>query len=114
MYDVQFEQAKFVKLPKKGRKKVEEKDKENVPVNNKFIMYNGVEWYQTQLDQLHSLLQTFVAMTNTINDYNYVQQQQLFPIFNNHKSILLAKPQTPKSKRASNRVKKNSSALSHE
>jgi hypothetical protein len=58
-------------------------------------------------------LQTFGAMTNTINGYNYVQQnqlqvvqQQLFPIFNNHKSILLAKPQTPKSKRASNRAKK--------
>jgi hypothetical protein len=42
------------------------------------------------------------------------EQQQLFPILNNHKSILLAKPQTPKSKRASNRIKKNSSALSHE
>jgi hypothetical protein len=32
------------------------------------------------------------------------EQQQLFPILNNHKSILLAKPQTPKSKRASNRI----------
>jgi hypothetical protein len=45
LYDVLFEKAKFAKLTKKGRKKVEEKDKENVPVNNKFIMYN---------DQLHS------------------------------------------------------------
>ena len=69
-------------------------------------MYNGVEWHQTQLDQLHSLLNTFISIKNTFNEYNYVQQQhqlkvqqqqqaqqqQLFPIFNKDKSILLARP----------------------
>jgi aminopeptidase N len=53
-------------------------------------MYNGVEWYQTQLDQLHSLLDTFVAISNTMNEYNLLKQQeqeilaqkQFFPIFN--------------------------------
>jgi hypothetical protein len=51
-------------------------------------MYNGVEWYQTQLDQLHSLLNTFVAISNTMNEYNLLKQQeqeilaqkQFFPI----------------------------------
>jgi hypothetical protein len=59
-----------VKLPKKGRKKAD--DKENIPVN--YVMYNGVEWYQTQLDQLHSLLNTFVAISNTMNEYNLLKQ----------------------------------------
>ena len=108
-----------MKLPKKGRKKAD--DKENIPVNvnQNYVMYNGVEWYQTLLDQLHSLLNTFVAISNTMNEYNFLKQQeqeilaqqQLFPIFNKEKSILLARPQTPKSKRSSNRQKKNSSAL---
>ena len=89
-------------------------------------MYNGVEWHQTQLDQLHSLLNTFISIKNTFNEYNYVQQQhqlkvqqqqqaqqqQLFPIFNKDKSILsIARPQTPKTKRVSHRQKKNAAAL---
>ena len=108
---------------KREEKKADDKDKENIStnVNHKYVMYNGGEWYQTQLDQLHSLLNTFAAMTTTMNEYNYVQQQQqvillqkqqnLFPIFNNDRSILLARPQSPKTKRSSNRPKKNSAAL---
>ena len=66
-----------------------------------------------------------LSIKNTFNEYNYVQQQhqlkvqqqqqaqqqQLFPIFNKDKSILLARPQTPKTKRVSNRQKKNTAAL---
>ena len=91
-------------------------------MNQKYLMYNGVEWHQTQLDQLHSLLNSFISIKNTFNEYNYVQQQhqlkvqqqqqqQLFPIFNKDKSILLARPQTPKTKRVSHRQKKNAAAL---
>ena len=124
LYDIQFEHAKFIKLNKRGRKKADEKDKENVPVNvnPKYLMYNGVEWHQTQLDQLHSLLNSFISIKKTFNEYNYVQQQhqlkvqqqqqqQLFPIFSKDKSILLARPQTPKTKRVSHRQKKNAAAL---
>jgi hypothetical protein len=39
------------------------------------------------------------------------QQQKYFSIFNTTNSILLAKPQTIKKSRASNRGKKNSTAL---
>jgi hypothetical protein len=54
------------------------------------VIYNGVEWYQTQLDQLHLLLNTFFAISNTMNEYNLLKQQeqerlaqkQFFPIFN--------------------------------
>ena len=65
-----------------------------------------------------------LSIKNTFNEYNYVQQQhqlkvqqqqqaqqQLFPIFNKDKSILLARPQTPKTKRVSHRQKKNAAAL---
>jgi hypothetical protein len=102
-----------------GRKKTYDKENIIVNFNENYVINNGVELYQTQLDQLHSLLNTFVAISNTMNEYNFLKQQdqeilaqqQLFPIFNEEKSFLLARPQTPKSKRSSNRQKKNSGAL---
>ncbi len=56
-----------MKLPKKGRKKAD--DKENIPVNvnQNYVMYNGVEWYQTQLDQLHAL---FSCINNSNKKYS--------------------------------------------
>ena len=40
-----------------------------------------------------------------------ILEKQMFPIFNKDKSILLARPQTPKTKRVSHRQKKNAAAL---
>ena len=59
-------------------------------------------------------LSFFNSLNNNINTYNWIQQkqqQQLYPIFNNQKSILLSKPQTPTIKRRTGRSKKNTPAL---
>jgi hypothetical protein len=40
-----------------------------------------------------------------------ILEKQMFPIFNKDKSILLARPQTPKTNRVSHRQKKNAAAL---
>ena len=51
-------------------------------------MYNGVEWHQTQLDQLHSLLNTFISIKNTFNEYNYVQQQHQLKVQQQQQAIV--------------------------
>ena len=123
LYDIQFDQAKFHKLNKKGRKKNDE-NKENNQIDHKYIFsvngFHNVSIFQSQLDKLTSLVNSYIAINNSIRQYNFVknielqqqQQQQLFPIFNNERSILLARPQTPKPKRAPKRSKKNTPALS--
>ena len=125
LYDIQFDQAKFHKLNKKGRKKNDE-NKENNQIDHNYIFsvngFYNVSIFQSQLDKLTSLVNSYIAINNSIRQYNFVknielqqqQQQQLFPIFNNERSILLARPQTPKPKRAPKRSKKNTPALSKE
>ena len=125
LYDIQFDQAKFHKLNKKGRKKNYENKENNQIDHNYTFSVNGfynVSILQSQLDKLTSLVNSYIAINNSIRQYNFVknielqqqQQQQLFPIFNNERSILLARPQTPKPKRAPKRSKKNTLALSKE
>ena len=125
LYDIQFDQAKFHKLNKKGRKKNDE-NKENNQIDHNYIFsvngFYNVSIFQSQLNKLTSLVNSYIAINNSIRQYNFVknielqqqQQQQLFPIFNNERSILLARPQTPKPKRAPKRSKKNTPALSKE
>ena len=126
LYDIQFEQAKFTKKPKKGRKiKENVNNKENIDQNvNKIVGYYN-NFYETQMVQLETQLRYFFYLNQTIFNYNKIlyeeqflqqqlqlqQQHQYFPIFNNNNSILLAKPQTIKKPRASNRGEKNSTAL---
>jgi hypothetical protein len=128
LYDIQFDQAKFHKLNKKGRKKNDENKENNQIDHNYTFSVNGfynISILQSQLDKLTSLVNSYIAINNSIRQYNFVknielhqqqqqQQQQLFPIFNNERSILLARPQTPKPKRAPKRSKKNTPALSIE
>ena len=125
LYDIQFDQAKFHKLNKKGRKKNDE-NKENNQIDHNYtfsvIGFYNVSILQSQLDKLTSLVNSYIAINNSIRQNNFVknielqqqQQQQLFPIFNNERSILLVRPQTPKPKRAPIRSKKNTPALSKE
>jgi hypothetical protein len=71
--------------------------------------------------QLEIQLKFFYYLNQTTFNFNKIlydqqlqqqlQQQQYFSIFNTNNSILLAKPQTIKKPRASNRGKKNSTAL---
>jgi hypothetical protein len=127
LYDIQFEQAKFTKKPKKGRKKKEDdNNKENIEQNvNKLIGYYN-NFYETQMIQLETQLKFFYYLNQTTFKFNKIscdqqllqqqqqqlqQQQQYFSIFNTTNSILLAKPQTIKKPRAINRGKKNSTAL---
>ncbi len=122
-YDIQFEQAKFTKKPKKGRKIKEiDNNKENIEQNvNKLVGYYN-NFYETQMIQLETQLKYFYYLNQTTFNFNKIlyeqqmiqQQQQYFSIFNTPKSILLAKPQTIKKPRASNRGKKNSTALQFE
>ena len=116
MYDIKFEQAKFVKLTKKGRET--KTDKENIEPTIEDI----------QFKQLNTQISFYLSLNRSTIIYNSIQQQQqlqhfltqkqLFPIFQTHTqsqsqtpSILL-KPQTPKAKRARGRPKKNTPALS--
>ena len=94
-------------------------EKENVaPITtNTYFLF-----LHTQLQQLYF----FQSMNNNLNNYHWIQhqiqqeyifnlqqkqQQHLYPIFNNQKSNLHAKPQTPKVNRKSGRAKKNTPAL---
>jgi hypothetical protein len=116
LYDIQFDQAKFNKKASKGRKKKDDKNKENIAINQTYI--GGL--LNSQHQQLLSQINSYLAMRKSIMDLNVItqqhfiqqQQQQFYPIF--EKSILLAKPQVVKKTREPNRSKKNSSALNHQ
>ena len=111
LYDIQFEQAKFTKKTKKGRKKKEDNEKENLN-SESFV---GC-FYEMQFKQLLTQVNIYISMRQQFIDYYEVNQQQylqqkqkkqqdeLFPIFN--KPILLCKPQTVKKARTANRLKK--------
>ena len=73
---------------------------------------------ETQFQQFTVQVNFYNSFNQSINVYNLIEQQrilelnnrrqqQLYPIFNNLKSILLAKPQTPKPNRSRGRPKKN-------
>ena len=115
MYDIQFEQAKFIKLAKKGLKNKNDqtKEKENVPTNTNIVFF-----METQFHQFMAQVNFYYSFNQSINTYNLIEQQrilelnnrrqqQLYPIFNNSKIILLAKPQTPKPNRSRGRPEKN-------
>ena len=62
---------------------------------------------ETQFQQFTVQVNFYNSLNQSINVYNLIEQQrilelnnrrqqQLYPIFNNSKIILLAKPQTPK------------------
>ncbi len=112
LYDIQFEQAKFTKKPKKGRKKKEDdNNKENIEQNvNKLVGYYN-NFYETQMIQLETQLKFFYNLNQTTFNFNKIscdqqllqqqqqqlqqqklqqQQQQYFSIFNTTNSILLA------------------------
>jgi hypothetical protein len=99
--DIQFEQAKFIKLAKKGRKNKNDQAKETGTIIH-LIHYNSFN----QSINSYSLIEQ-----QRILELNNRRQQQLCPIFNNSKSILLAKPQTPKPSRSHGRPRKNTQAL---
>jgi len=110
-------------IKKEGKKNDENKENNQIDHNYIFSVngFYNVSIFQSQLDKLTSLVNSYIAINNSIRQYNFVknielqqQQQQLFPIFNNERSILLARPQTPKPKRAPKRSKKNTPALSQE
>jgi hypothetical protein len=75
--DIQFEQAKFIKLAKKGRKNKNDQAKENVTIIH-LILYNSFN----QSINSHNLIeqQRILVLNNR-------RQQQLYPIFNNSKSV---------------------------
>ena len=112
MYDIQFEQAKFVKLTKKGRKPKNDTTKEN---EEPTIQEIQLKLLNTQINFYNSLCQSY-ALYNSILKINHhqqhVQQQKpLYPIFTNP---LFGKPQTPKANRSKGRSKKNTAALSYD
>jgi hypothetical protein len=121
IYDIQFVQAKFVKKNKKGRKKKEDSNKENVDVIDASKVIDNSYLYQFHYDQFVSQRATYFAINKFIVDYNnsifinnqnnqqqllLQQQQQFYTIFSHSPSILLAKPQTIKKGRSANRTKK--------
>ena len=58
MYDIQFEQAKFIKLAKKGRKNKNDQIKENVPTNTNIGFFMETQFHQ------------FMAQVNFYNSFN--------------------------------------------
>ena len=96
LYDIQFEQAKFTKKPKKGRK-IKEIDinKENIEQNvNKLVGYYN-NFYETQMIQLEKQLKFFYYLNQITFNFNKFlceqqliqQQKQYFSIFNTTNSI---------------------------
>ena len=89
-----FAQAKFVKRPRKGRKRNDNKDN----LNNNYIndnINNDTCFTEKQLHQLHSLIKSFLNITKLTKDISCIkanqqlEPQKLYPIFSTITNIVL-------------------------
>jgi hypothetical protein len=65
LFDIQFEQTKFIKLAKKGRKNKNDQTKENVPTNTNIGFF-----VETQFHQFAAQVNFYNSFNQSLNTYN--------------------------------------------